>query len=144
MVRDVATGKLFVKLMVRVFPAGTMINGGCHVLLMLPAGFVVLLAAPAACATRFIAVQVAASGAAVPVPPAVTAVPVPHTQPHMGTVLPSGRVVVCLVAVRFTVDCAKQTPTDNRRIVSANVAVFKTCLRWLDRMYFFLITEFRQ
>jgi len=121
-----------------------MINGGCHVVLMLPTGFAVLLAAPGACATLFIAVQVAPAGALVPVPPAVTAVPVPQTQPHMGTVLPSGRVVVCLVAVRLTVDCAKQTPADRRRVVSASAAVFKAGLRWLDRMYFFLITEFRR
>jgi len=47
----------------------------------------------------------------------------------MGTVVPSGRVVLCLVAVRETVDCAKHTPADRSRIVSANAAVFKAGLR---------------
>ena len=81
MVSEVSTGKLLVRVMVRgavVAPAAkaTVMSGGCHgVVVTVPTVTVV-------CADPFIAVQAAG---------AVTA---PQTQPHMGTVLPSGSVVV--------------------------------------------------
>jgi len=80
----------YAQLPVAALPAGmeTTISGGCHgVVTVVPTRTVV-------CGWPLMAVQVA---------PAVAAlVPVPQTQPHIGTVLPSGSVVVCRVAVRFT------------------------------------------
>jgi len=128
--KEVSTGKLFVSVMLRLVVApvyGTIINGGCQVVLRLPVRFVVLEGVPRACATPFVAVQVAPTAAAVPVPPAVTAVPVPQTQPHIGTLAPSGRIVVCLAAVRLT--CAEETPAVTKRMVTASTAFFRAALR---------------
>jgi hypothetical protein len=81
--REVATGKPLVKLIVKGpvvdLPAGTVtvISGGCHVV-------------PPAWPEPFIAVQVAPGAAAT------------QFHPHIGTMLPSWRVVDWLVAVRLT------------------------------------------
>jgi len=74
MVKDVSTGRLFVSVTVRLAVLapetnGTAISGGCQ-------------AAPPACADPFSAVQAAGATTA------------PQFHPHIGTVLPSGRVVV--------------------------------------------------
>ena len=81
MVRDVSTGRLLARVMVRVpvvapVAKGTVMSGGCQGVAVTVPTVTVVWADP------FIAVQVAG---------AVTA---PQTHPHMGTVLPSGRVVV--------------------------------------------------
>jgi hypothetical protein len=73
-VNDVSTGRLFVSVIVRlavVAPAanGTVISGGCQ-------------AVAAVCAEPFNAEQVAGAPTA------------PQVHPHIGTVLPSGKVVV--------------------------------------------------
>ena len=76
---EVSTGRAFAKLIVRLVPVatyGTVIRGGCQVV-------------PPSCAVPSKPVHVAP-------------VAVPHTQPHMGTALPSGRVAVWRVAVRVT------------------------------------------
>src|SRR5207253_6415763 len=76
---EVSTGRAFAKLIVRLVPVatyGTVIRGGCQVV-------------PPSCAVPSKPVHVAP-------------VAVPHTQPHMGTALPSGTVAVWRVAVRVT------------------------------------------
>jgi len=106
--RDVFTGNVFVSVILKLrVPVGTVINGGCQVV------------PPSVWAEPFSAVQVA-------VLPATGA---PHVQPHIGTVWPSGRVVVCLFAVRVTDDWAEAMPTDKSRIVTASTAVFIVALR---------------
>jgi hypothetical protein len=52
----------------------------------------------------------------------------PHVQPHIGTVLPSGRIVVCCEAVRFTV-WADKRPAIKRRMVTASAAGLRVGLR---------------
>jgi hypothetical protein len=92
---------------------------------------------PAVCG----AVIVTTGAAVYPLPPAVTVikptdeawllaalVPVPHVQPHIGTVLPSGSVVVCCWAVRFTV-WAYDMPVVARRTVIASIAAFSVSFR---------------
>jgi hypothetical protein len=66
-------------------------------------------------------------------------VPVPQTQPHMGTVLPSGRVVVCLVAVRFTVDCANDAVAAKSRTAKATPVLVKAGMNLLRSIASLLI-----
>src|SRR5882762_470251 len=117
--REVGTGagRLFVRLIVRLALVGTVINGGAQP----PVSFVfnAVHVAPAAPESR-------------------------QVKPHIGTVWPSGRVVVVACARRFTV-CAKDIPAVRRRIVTASAAVFKVALSKLDRIARLLrITAFRQ
>ena len=101
-------------MIVSALPTGTVIKGGCHGVVVVVPTITVVWARP------FIALQVA--------PPAAAAVPVPHIQPHMGTMLPSGRVVVCRVAVRVT-DWAEDIPTVKRRIIAASTDFFRVASR---------------
>jgi hypothetical protein len=70
--------------------------------------------APPNCGTPFMAVQVAPLTA-------------PQTHPHIGTVLPSGSVVVWDVAVKATL-WANDALAAARRIVSTSTAFFKAWL----------------
>src|SRR5258707_15719814 len=109
MVSEVSTGRLFVKLIVNVpAPAWTRISGGCHVVVP-------------SCVPPFMAEQEAPTVAET------------QFQPHIGTGLPSGSGVVCLVAVMFTVwaDAAEPAATT---IVSASAGFFKASLRELGRI----------
>jgi hypothetical protein len=107
MTREVGVGKLFVRVIVRPEPVGTVIRGGCQV-------------APPICAAGTPAGPVNAVHVTPPLG-------VPQVQPHIGTVLPSGSSVVCRLAVRLT-DCAKALPSVRRKMVSANAAGFKLTL----------------
>jgi hypothetical protein len=115
--KEVATGKVFDKLIVRPLPVCTVIRGGCHV--------------PPACRLPFIAVQVTGP------------LDVPQTHPHIGTELPSGSVIIWLVAVRLT-DWANDALAAKRRIVSVSAAFCKASLGKLDRIDILLITVFRR
>jgi hypothetical protein len=53
---------------------------------------------------------------------------VPQAHPHIGTVLPSGKVVVCRVAVRPTV-WANDMPVPSKKKVTASAAFFKIALQ---------------
>src|SRR6202140_1926783 len=128
MVSEVGTGRLLVRVMVNpvvLAPAvavyGTVIRGGCHTEL----GAVV----PTACALPLVCVQVAPPlAAAVPVPPAVVAAGLPHNQPHIGMMLPSGVTTLCRSAVKLTVDCAKAMPEVRRRADPVRIAVLRDFL----------------
>jgi hypothetical protein len=52
----------------------------------------------------------------------------PQKYPHMGTVVPSGKVVVVGAAVKLTVCWAKLVPTPNRRIEATITAAFRIAL----------------
>jgi hypothetical protein len=95
--------RLFVKLIVRSCPVGTVITTGDQV-----SGVVTVNAA-------------GFNGPQVAVPP----VGLPQVYPHIGTAVPSGIVAVAGPAVRFTVCWAADTPTPRRRIHTAMTAVFK-------------------
>ncbi len=75
------TGSWLLSVIVKVLPVGTVISGGCQ-----------LVARPAVWvwACPFVCVQVV-----VPVPCVIA----PHDQPHIGTMLPSGIVVLVRDAV---------------------------------------------
>src|SRR6266403_758445 len=140
---EVGTGSVLVRLIVSpvvLTPAvavyGTRISGGCHTVL----GAVV----PADCAPRLVCLQVAPPlAAAVPVPPAVVAAGLPHSQPHIGTMLPSGINAVWRSAVRLTTDCAQAVPAVSKRADPARIAVVKVFL--VIRMFLLLaLTAFRR
>ncbi|HWN62929.1 MAG TPA: hypothetical protein VNO25_19915 [Streptosporangiaceae bacterium] len=118
---EVSTGKAFVNVMVRpvkagATAAGTRISGGCHTVLV--------AVVPSVCALPLVCVQVAPTAAAPPVPPAVAAVPVPHSQPHIGTEVPSGISAIWRVAVKLTLFWAWATPRVNHSAVAPSRAVF--------------------
>src|ERR1700674_5481257 len=142
MVSEVGTGRLLVRVMVNpvvLAPAvavyGTVIRGGCHTEL----GAVV----PTACALPLVCVQVAPPlAAAVPVPPAVVAAGLPHNQPHIGMMLPSGDTIVCRRAVRLTTDCAAAIPAVRRSAEPATIAVLSDL--FVLRMFCSRLTAFRR
>src|ERR1700688_5007135 len=124
-VKEVSTGKLLFRVMLRVLPVGTRISGGCHVV---------------PCVLPFVAEQVAAAVATSPFPGGTEVVSrVPHVHPHIGTVFPSGKVVVCLCARRVMLDWANDAPAASRKIASASTALFVAFWRWLGALFFFLI-----
>jgi hypothetical protein len=56
---------------------------------------------------------------------AVLPVTAPHVQPHIGTALPSGRMVLCCDAVRFTTVCADARPAVRSRMVTASIVALR-------------------
>ena len=99
-----STGRLLVRLMVKLpvvtpLAKGTVISGGCH-------------AAPPACADPFNATQLP-----------VAALAASQVHPHMGTVLPSGRVAIWRDAVRVTVTWASEIPAVRSRTPSTKIAL---------------------
>src|ERR1700733_1025370 len=60
--------------------------------------------------------------------PTAAAVPVPQVHPHIGTLLPSGRMVLCCDAVKFTTAWAEAIPAVRSRAVPARIAVLRAFL----------------
>src|ERR1700675_59136 len=63
---------------------------------------------------------------------------VPQKYPHIGTVVPSGKVVVVGAAVKLTACWPKLELTPNRRIAATSTAAFRIALAlmWLLRIVF--------
>jgi hypothetical protein len=100
--------KLLTKVIVNC-PAGTEINGGCQ---------------PPVWGKPLIAAHVALVGDA------------PQLYPHIGTVCPSGKVVLVGAAVRVTALCANAAPLAKRRAHAAKPAFNRAALFNLEFMIF--------
>jgi hypothetical protein len=113
---EVGTVSVFFRVIVRLLLAGTVITGGAQAPLLFSAAHV---AFPVG---RFAGSQ---------------------ANPHIGTVVPSGRTVLGYrPAVRFTV-WAGHTAAARRRMVTANAALFRVAFIKVDCIFLSLLTELR-
>jgi hypothetical protein len=98
-----------VRLIVRLLPVATVMSGGSQVKPVWGKPFMVVQVAPTA---------------------------LPQNKPHIGTLWPSGSVMVVGCAVKLT--WAKDAPAVRRRTVTASIAVFKIVLSVVDRIVLIL------